>query len=90
MSNKLFVGNLSWSTTDQSMKDFFATIGEVVSSRVILEKGTNRSRGFGFVEMASAELAQAAVDQLNEQDLDGRNIRISIALDRPEGDRGNN
>jgi RNA recognition motif-containing protein len=87
MSNKLFVGNLSWSTTDQSMKDFFATIGEVISSRVILEKGTNRSRGFGFVEMASAELAQAAVERLNEQDLDGRNIRVSVAMDRPEGDR---
>lgn len=87
MSNKLFVGNLSWSTTDDSMKDFFATIGEVVSSRVIYEKGTRRSRGFGFVEMASAELAQAAVDRLNEQDLDGRNIRVSIAMDRPEGDR---
>ena len=72
------------------MKDFFATIGEVVSSRVIYEKGTRRSRGFGFVEMSSAELAQAAVDRLNEQDLDGRNIRVSIAMDRPEGDRENN
>mgnify|MGYP002137035845 CR=1 FL=1 len=87
MSNKIFVGNLSWSTTDDSMKDFFATIGEVVSSRVIYEKGTRRSRGFGFVEMASAELAEKAVAELNEKELDGRNIRTSIAMDRPEGDR---
>ena len=88
MSNKLFVGNLSWSTTDDSMKNFFATIGEVISSRVITEKGMpSRSRGFGFVEMATAELAQQAVQQLNDQDLDGRNIRVSIAEPRPEGDR---
>jgi cold-inducible RNA-binding protein len=87
MSNKLFVGNLSWSTTDDSMKDFFATIGEVVSSRVVLERETRRSRGFGFVEMASAELAEKAVAELNEKDLDGRNIRVSVAMDRPEGDR---
>lgn len=85
---KLFVGNLSWSTTDQSMADMFGTIGEVVSSRVVLDRETRRSRGFGFVEMASAELAQQAVAELNEKDLDGRNIRVSIAEPRPEA--GNN
>lgn len=87
MNNKLFVGNLSWSTTDQSMKDFFATIGEVISSRVVMERESGRSRGFGFVEMATEELAQQAVAELNEKDLDGRMIRVSIAMPRPEGDR---
>jgi RNA recognition motif-containing protein len=81
---KLFVGNLSWSTTDQSLGDFFATIGEVVSARVVLERETRRSRGFGFVEMANAELAERAVAELNDKELDGRAIRVNIAMERPQ------
>ena len=82
---KLFVGNLSWSTTDNSLRAFFEQVGQVESARVVMDKMTGRSRGFGFVEMPNAEEAQKAIADLNEQDLDGRNIRVNEAL--PEGER---
>lgn len=82
---KLFVGNLSWSTTDDSLRAFFAQVGTVESARVVMDKMTGRSRGFGFVEMPNAEEAQKAIAELNEKDLDGRNIRVNEAL--PEGER---
>ncbi len=82
---KLFVGNLSWSTTDDSLRAFFEQVGAVQSARVIMDKMSGRSRGFGFVEMPNAEEAAKAIADLNEQDLDGRNIRINEAL--PEGER---
>lgn len=82
---KLFVGNLSWTTTDDSLRAFFAQIGEVASARVIMDRMTGRSRGFGFVEMPNAEEAQKAVAELNNKDLDGRPIRVNEAM--PEGDR---
>ncbi len=82
---KLFVGNLSWSTTDASMRAFFEQVGTVESARVVMDKMTGRSRGFGFVEMPNAEEAAKAIADLNEQDLDGRNIRVNEAL--PEGER---
>jgi RNA recognition motif-containing protein len=77
--NKLFVGNLSWETTDESLKAFFEQVGEVLEAKVIIDKFKNRSKGFGFVTMATPELAQAAVEQLNGQSLDGREIRIDEA-----------
>lgn len=93
---KLFVGNLAWGTTDASLRAFFEQVGTVESARVIMDKMTGRSRGFGFVEMPNAEEAQKAIAELNEQDLDGRNIRVNEALpetDRPRrefnGNRGN-
>jgi RNA recognition motif-containing protein len=82
---KLFVGNLAWATNDASLKAFFEQVGTVASARVVMDKMTGRSRGFGFVEMPNADEAAKAVADLNEQDLDGRNIRVSEAL--PEGDR---
>ncbi len=65
MATKLFVGSLSWNTTDDQLKDFFAAVGNVVSAKVIFDRETNRSKGFGFVEMSTDEEAKAAVDQLN-------------------------
>lgn len=93
---KLFVRNLSWSTTDDSLRAFFEQVGEVASAAVIMEKMTGRSRGFGFVEMPNAEEAQKAIAELNEKELDGRNIRVNEAEareDRParrpfNGNRG--
>lgn len=87
MSNKLFVGSLSWDTTDQGLRDFFATIGEVTSAKVIMDRNSGRSKGFGFVEMASAEDAQRAMDELNGKSLDGRAIVVSEA--RPQAPRDN-
>lgn len=91
MSVKLFVGSLSWDTTDESLSAFFAKVGTVVSATVIKDKFSGRSRGFGFVEMSSEEEANQAIEQLNEQELDGRVIKVNIAKpkeDRPRGGQG--
>lgn len=84
MSNKLFVGSLAWGTTDESLRSFFAQAGNVLSASVITERDTGRSKGFGFVEMSTAEEAQAAKDQLNGKELDGRAISVDIARPREE------
>lgn len=86
MQNKLFVGNLSWGVTDESLKEFFAQVGEVVEAKVIVDRMKNRSKGFGFVTMATEELAQAAIDQLNGKEVDGRAINVSVA--RPPREDG--
>ncbi len=85
MATKLFVGSLAWATNDDSLKDFFSAAGNVVSANVIVDRDTNRSKGFGFVEMGSDEEAKAAIDQLNGKELDGRPIVVSEA--RPREDR---
>ena|SRR3990172_11061452 len=79
MSNKLFVGNMSWETTDDTLRDFFVKIGEVISAKVITDKYTGKSRGFGFVEMAKDEDAKKAIDELNGKDLDGRAVVVNEA-----------
>jgi RNA recognition motif-containing protein len=85
MSVKLFVGSLAWATTDESLAAHFAQAGAVASARVVKDRETNRSRGFGFVEFSSDAEGQAAVDQLNGSLLDGRNITVNEA--RPQEDR---
>lgn len=85
MATKLFVGSLSYNTTDASLEEFFATIGQVVSAKVIFDRDTNRSKGFGFVEMASDEDAQKAIAQLDGKELDGRTIAVNEA--RPQENR---
>lgn len=85
MATKLFVGSLSYNTTDASLEEFFAAIGKVVSAKVIVDRDTNRSKGFGFVEMASEEEAQKAIAQLNGKELDGRVIAVNEA--RPQENR---
>jgi cold-inducible RNA-binding protein len=87
MSTKLFIGSLSWGVNDDMLQDFFATAGQVVSAKVITDRETNRSKGFGFVEMASEEEAKKAVDELNGKELDGR--AISVAEARPQQPREN-
>lgn len=87
----LFVGNLAYTTNDDSLNAFFAQIGPVVSARVITEPSGGRSKGFGFVEFENDEDNQKAVDQLNGKDLDGRAITVSLARpkeDRPRRDNG--
>jgi cold-inducible RNA-binding protein len=84
MGTKLFVGGLSWDTTDNTLGAFFAGAGKVVSANVIIDRMTGRSKGFGFVEMASEEDAKKAL-ALNGQALDGRNIAVSEA--RPQQPR---
>ncbi len=88
MANKLFIGSLAWTTTDDSLRDFFATVGTVVSASVIVDRETNRSKGFGFVEMSSDEEAKKAIDELNGKELDGRAIVVNEARPREERPRG--
>ncbi|KAJ3247334.1 hypothetical protein HDU78_004586 [Chytriomyces hyalinus] len=76
-----------WGTTDDSLVQAFSACGNVTDAIVLKDRETGRSRGFGFVTMESADAAQAAIDALNEQDLDGRTVRVNIANDRPAGDR---
>jgi len=84
-SQNLFVGSLSFSTTDESLKAHFEQIGEVASARVVRERDSNRSKGFGFVEFVDESNNQVAVDKFNGQELDGRAINVSLA--RPKEDR---
>jgi RNA recognition motif-containing protein len=85
MGRRLYVGNLAWGVTDQDLQDLFAEAGKVESSQVIIDRATNRSRGFGFVEMASDEAADAAIKKLNGRDLKGRAIRVNEAQARSGG-----
>lgn len=87
-NNKLFVGGLAWATNDQTLGQAFSQAGQVLSARVVSDRMTGRSRGFGFVEMGSDEEAQKAIQMWNEQDLDGRRIIVNVAKpmeDRPQG-----
>ncbi|XP_062165223.1 glycine-rich RNA-binding protein 2, mitochondrial-like [Alnus glutinosa] len=86
-SSKLFIGGLSYSTDDQSLKDAFAGFGEVVEARVIIDRETGRSRGFGFINYSSDESATSALSAMDGQELNGRNIRVSYANDKPSGPR---
>jgi RNA recognition motif-containing protein len=81
----IYVGNLSYDATDDDLRKAFEAFGEVSSVNVIRDKNTGRSRGFGFVEMASEETGQAAIDGLNGSELLGRNLNINVA--RPRNDR---
>jgi cold-inducible RNA-binding protein len=84
MEKRLYVGNLSYSTTEDSLEGLFQQAGTVVKCELMLDKFTSRSRGFAFIEMATHEEAQNAVDMLNEKDLDGRSLRVNIARPREE------
>jgi RNA recognition motif-containing protein len=85
MASRLYVGNLAYSTTDEGLRDFFAAAGEVKTAEVVIERSSGRSKGFGFVEMASDDGAQAAINTLNGKMLDSRPIRIDFA--KPKEDR---
>ncbi len=82
MSNKLFIGGLSWDTNDQGLRDAFAPFGTVSDAKVITDRETGRSRGFGFVTLGDATQAAAAIEAMDGQSLDGRNIRVNVAQER--------
>ncbi len=89
MGSKLYVGNLSFNTQENELASFFEEGGySVTSANVIVDRETGRSRGFGFVELGSEEQAQAAIEGLNGQSLDGRDLRIDMATDKPRRDGG--
>lgn len=82
MSTKLFVGSLPWSVNDQTLQQTFETHGTVVSAKIITDRDTGRSRGFGFVEMENSTDAEKAIKALNNSELDGRNIVVNEAKAR--------
>lgn len=89
MSNKLFVGGLPYAVRDEELSEFFSQAGTVTSARVIMDKMTGRSRGFGFVEMSSEEEAQKAIQEFDGAEVDGRKIVVNIAQPM-RNDRGPN
>ena len=88
MGKKLYVGNLTYGVTDSDLEKMFAAHGTVESAQVIMDRDTGRSKGFGFVEMGSAQEAQAAITALNGKEVDGRALTVNEAKPRTEGGRG--
>ena len=91
MGNKLYVGNLAYSVRDESLQEAFSQFGTVISAKVMMDRETGRSKGFGFVEMSTDEEAQAAINGMNGQALEGRAIVVNVARpreDRPGGGGG--
>ena len=88
MNNKLFVGNLSFNTTENDLQDAFAAHGTVTEANLMTDRSTGRSRGFGFVTMSTPEEAQQAVEGMNGKSLDGRALTVNIARPREERSGG--
>ena len=88
MSKKLFVGGLSWNTDDDSLREAFEKFGLVTEVRVITDRDTGRSRGFGFVTFDDTEAASKAISDMDGTDLDGRSIKVSEAQEKSRGGRG--
>ena len=84
----IYVGNLAYQTNDESLRSAFAAYGEVASARVVSDRMTGRSKGFGFVEMPDRTQAQAAIDALNGKELDGRTLRVNESQPKPREERG--
>ncbi|MBT3984494.1 MAG: RNA-binding protein [Bacteriovoracaceae bacterium] len=85
MNTKLYVGNLSFKISEQELQELFAPYGEVKSTKIIMDKMSGRSRGFGFVEMDSDDDAKEAIDKLDGKDSQGRALKVNIAKDREAG-----
>ena len=83
-----YVGNLSWGLKDQDLANLFAPFGEVASAKIVMDKFTQRSKGFGFVEMPNDEQAQAAIAQLNGSEIEGRNLVVNESRPKEEGSGG--
>ena len=82
MAKKLYVGNLNYRTTEEGLQAVFAEHGTVISARIVFDRDTNRSKGFGFVEMEEDAAAEAAIQALDGQPIDGRNVRVNEARER--------
>lgn len=84
----IYVGNLSWNTGDDELRGAFEAFGEVSSAKVIMDRETGRSRGFGFVEMSDDSAAKQAIEGMNDKDLGGRTLRVNEARPRDDSPRG--
>jgi RNA recognition motif-containing protein len=83
MAKKLYVGNLSYNTTEDNLRNLFAAYGNVTSAKIIFDRDSGNSKGFGFIEMGSDEEASAAIAGANGHELDGRQLRVNEAMDKP-------
>lgn len=88
MSTKLFIGGLSWNTTNESLEAAFSKYGETTECKVVMDRVTGKSKGFGFVAFATKESADQCLNEMNNQMLDGRTIKVDYATDKPANDRG--
>jgi len=88
MAKKLYVGNLSYNTTEDGLRNLFSGFGSVASVKIIFDRETGNSKGFGFIEMGSDEEATAAITGTNGHEFDGRQLRVNEAIDKPRRDRG--
>lgn len=88
MGNKIFVGGLSWDTDEDGLRQAFSGFGDVQEAKVITDRDTGRSRGFGFVTFTDNDAAQRAISEMNGADLDGRSIKVNEAEDKPRGGGG--
>jgi cold-inducible RNA-binding protein len=88
MASKLYVGGLAYAVNDDQLKEFFSSCGSVVSAQVIVDRDSNQSKGFGFVEMSSDDEAEKAIKELNGKELEGRSIMVNAARPREERPRG--
>lgn len=83
MSKKIYVGNMNYATTEDSLRELFGQFGTVESVAVVVDRATGRTKGFGFVEMESPEAAQAAIQKLDGQEFEGRKLRVNEAQEKP-------
>ena len=88
MGKRLFVGNLSYNTTEAGLREIFAQVGTVADAKIVMDRETGRPRGFGFIEMSSEQEARNAIQQLNGRDVDGRAIAVNEAQERAGGGGG--
>ena len=86
MGKKIYVGNLSYNTHEEGLRQLFQSYGEVASVKIITDRDSGSSKGFGFVEMSSDSEAQAAISGMNGRDVDGRQIKVNEAMDKPRRD----
>ncbi|MBG0767890.1 MAG: hypothetical protein JG773_882 [Spirochaeta sp.] len=87
MAKKIYVGNMSYQTSEESLYSLFAQFGDVLSAHIIVDRDTNRPKGFAFVEMDQDDAAVAAISQLDGQEVDGRNLKVNEAIARPRTER---
>jgi RNA recognition motif-containing protein len=87
MAKKLYVGNLSYNTTEDGLRNLFGSYGTVASAKIIFDRETGNSKGFGFIEMSTDEEATKAIAETNGQEFDGRQLRVNEAMDKPRRDR---
>ncbi|WKT51691.1 RNA recognition motif domain [Fusarium oxysporum f. sp. vasinfectum] len=88
MSAKVYVGNLSWSTNDESLRSHFSNYGNILDSMVMRDRDTGRSRGFGFVTYSNSSEAESAVGAMNDQEIDGKHVKVNLANTRGAGGGG--